>query len=217
MSETFWLNDPTVLMNKKYMTRVWPQVGDTFEQKLNSVTRLVILLSILGYLLTSSLKLLVSGVVTLVVLVVVYKTQHGKRVNQKLQTAMKEGFTNPDLYSITKSHFTQPTVQNPLMNVQLPEIKYNPKRKIAAPSFNPAVENEINESVKQSLDKRLFQNLGDSINFDSSMRGFYTTANTQIPNDQRGFAEFCYGDMKSCKEADAIQCEKKNYRYTTPG
>ena len=33
-----------------------------------------------------------------------------------------------------------------------------------------------------------------------SMRQWYPTANTNIPNDQKAFAEFCYGGMKSCKE-----------------
>ena len=120
MNETFWFNDPTVLMNKKYMTNLWPRKGETFEQKLNAMSRLVILLTILGYLFTTSTKLLITGAITLVVLVILYKTQKGKRTSQELKTALKEGFTNPDLYAMTKSHFTQPTTQNPLMNVQLP-------------------------------------------------------------------------------------------------
>ena len=202
MSETFWLNDPSILMNKKYMTNLWPKKGESFEQKLNAMTRLVILLTILGYLFTFSTKLLVSGIITIVIIVVLYKTQKEKQTSQKIKTALREGFTNPDMYAMTKSHFTQPTSQNPLMNVQLPEIKYNPKRKAAAPSFNPAVETEINDSVKKNLDPRLFQDLGDNINFDASMRNFYSTANTQVPNDQNAFAEFCYGDMKSCRGGD---------------
>ena len=216
MSETFWFNDPTVLLNKQYMMNIWPKKGESFDQKLNAITRLVILLTVLGYLFTFSMKLIISGVITLVVLVVLYKTQKKKHTEQKMKTALKEGFTNPDLYAMTKSNFTQPTTQNPLMNVQLPEIKYNPHRKAAAPAFNPAVETEINDSVKNGLDSRLFQDLGDNIEFEGSMRNFYSTANTRIPNDQKAFAEFCYGDMRSCKEGDGIQCEKKNYRFTTP-
>ena len=60
----------------------------------------------------------------------------------------------------------------------------------------------------------LFLDLGDKIEFDGSMRNFYATANTTIPNDQRGFAEFCFGDMPSCKEGDGLQCTKDNPRYT---
>ena len=109
--------------------------------------------------------------------------------------------------------FTEPTQKNPMMNVALPEINENPNRKPAAPAFNSEVEKEINEAVKSNLDSRLFQDLGDNIDFESSMRGFYSTPNTQVPNDQKAFAEFCYGSMKSCKEGDGIQCEKKNYRH----
>ena len=34
------------------------------------------------------------------------------------------------------------------MNVLIPQIYYDPKRKPAAPAFNPSVEKEINKSVK---------------------------------------------------------------------
>ena len=129
---------------------------------------------------------------------------------------MKEGFNSDILYNLSKSSMTTPTKENPLMNVMLPEIQDNPKRNMAAPSFAPKVEKEINESVKKNLDPKLFQDLGDNIEFDSSMRSFYATANTQVPNDQKAFAEFCYGGMKSCKEGDGLACHAKNYKHTTP-
>ena len=34
------------------------------------------------------------------------------------------------------------------------------------------------------------------------MRNFYTMPNTQIPNNQKKFAEFCYGNMPSCKDVE---------------
>ena len=74
------------------------------------------------------------------------------------------------------------------MNVLLPEIQDNPKRKPAAPAFNKEVEREINEKV---ADPRLFLDLGDKIEFDGSMRNFYAMPNTQIPNNQKDFAMFC--------------------------
>ena len=72
---------------------------------------------------------------------------------------------------VSSTEFTKPTAQNPMMNVLLPDIKYNPDRKVAAPSFNPDIEKEINRSV--GVDPRLFLDLGDSINFDKSMQRFY--------------------------------------------
>ena len=96
------------------------------------------------------------------------------------------------------------------MNVALPEINSNPTRPPASESYLPKNVKKINEHVKESiiennnLDPRLFKDLGDQITFDQSMRQFYTTASTTIPNDQGGFANFCYGDIKSCKEDNSV-------------
>ena len=162
----------------------------------------------------------------------------------KVKNALKEGFTNPQLYQQTKLNFTNPTEENPAMNVLLPEINDNPNRKPAAPSFNSAVvkemdtltqdmvlntlskkpdnnvnscnadSNPVDNSVDiEEIDDRLFKDLGDNLNFDQSMRSFYPMPNTQIPNDQKAFADFCYGDMISCKEGNALACERNNARY----
>ena len=106
----------------------------------------------------------------------------------------------------------------------LPEIKYNPTRKEAAPAFNSEVEKEINDATQDMVVKtfnnptdikqKLFRDLGNSFNFDTSMRNFYSTPNTQIPNDQQAFAEYCYGDMISCKEGNALACTRDNPRWT---
>jgi len=40
------------------------------------------------------------------------------------------------------------------------------------------------------------------------MRNFHSMPNTSIPNNQKDFAMFCYGSMKSCKEADEGACSK---------
>jgi len=212
MSDVFWLDDPKVLFNKNYITEILPPSNVSFERKLNAVTRLVILLTLLGFIGTGSINILVSAVVTLVIIVIVFKTQQTKNKKKELiKQIKKEGFANPEIYKSTKGNFTSPTKKNPLMNVLLPERKDNPKRKPAAPAFNKEVEKEINE---KTADPRLFLDLGDKINFDSSMRNFYATANTTIPNDQKGFAEFCFGNMPSCKEGDGLQCTKDNPRYT---
>ena len=134
-----------------------------------------------------------------------------KKIKEQI---VKEGFTNPNLYKATKRSFTTPTVKNPLGNVLLPEIKYNPKRPAAAPSFNPEVEKEINKSAGNvGPDPRLFLDLGDTLSFEQSMQRFYTTANSRVANDQTAFAKFCYGDMPSCKEGNGLQCLKDNPRW----
>ncbi len=215
MTNTFWLNDPTILFNKEYITELWPTGKMTLAAKLNAITRIVIKLSILGYLVTRSFKIPISAIVTIVILVIIYKTQKKKKLKEAYENiSMQEEIIREQLETNAQGPFTQPNPANPLMNVLLPEIKDNPTRKAAAPSFNPVVEKEINNSAGNvGIDPRLFVDLGDKLSFENSMRQFYPTANTRVPNDQTAFAEFCYGNMPSCKEGDGLQCIKDNPRW----
>ena len=218
MSTVFWLNNPAILVDRNHITELWPEKNKTIEEKLNAMTRFIIVLTLLGYVTTKSAKVLMSAIVTLGVVVLMYLSNKKQNKKLSMEDIKKEGFTNRELYQNLKTNFTNPTPQNPLMNVMLPELHENPERKSAAPSFNADVEKDINESVKRNLiekekvDPKLFQDLGDNFIFDQSMRNFYTMPNSRIPNDQKGFAEFCYGTMVSCKEGNEFACEKNMYR-----
>ena len=213
----FWLNNPSILLKQSDMVELWPAPSMTMERKLNAITRLIVLLTLLGYLVTRKEKFLITGVITLVVIVILYFIQSQKNKNKEV-----EGFVNPDMnadaFKLSKNTFmhtqptntnTQPTITNPAMNVLLTEIVDNPERKPAELAYEPAVNADINKQtidmVKKNfndpnIDVRLFKDLGDSYTFDQSMRTWYATANTQIPNDQGSFADFCYGDMISCRD-----------------
>ena len=220
MSEIIWIKKPTVLLDKEHIKKLWPRADMEMVEKINAITRLIIILTFLGYLVSRSVKIIVTGIITLGVLVFLYYSKTRKPSLPSAEKISKEGFTNPELYKLMKDNFTQPTKENPLMNVNLTEINGNPDRKSAAPAFNPKVETEINKKAKHqilennSFNEKLFKNLGENIGFEHSMRNFYSTANTQIPNDQKGFAEFCYGDMPSCKEGNEFACTKNTQRWT---
>ena len=86
----FWLENPNILLNKNYITEIWPDNDFNLARKLNAITRIIIIMAILGYFLTKSIYIPVSAVVSLIVLVIIYKS---KSVT-KSQT--KEGFlSNP--------------------------------------------------------------------------------------------------------------------------
>ena len=214
MSELFWIKEPLNLFKRKYITNIIPSKDLSYDARLNAMSRAIILICVLGYLFTRNIKIIISGVISLIGIVVIYNINNDKiKKRAIMNNAMKEGFKSELLYNLTKDSMTTPQKNNPMMNVLLPEISDNPTRKLAAPSFAPKVENEINQAVKENINPRLFQDLGDNIEFESSMRSFYTTANTQIPNDQKSFAQFCYGGMKSCKDGDDIECHSNNYRH----
>ena len=196
------------------------------NEKINAISRLVILLTLLGFLVTQNYNFILTGIITLGVIAILYYAREykGEKSNNDNTTQKPmEGFTNPQVYKALKNNFTNPTVQNPLMNVLLPEIKDEPKRKMAAPAYNRAVEKKINEDTQNmvvsnfdndpEIKKKLFSSLGDSFEFeDFGQYNFYATANTQVPNDQKGFADFCYGDMVSGKEGNDFALIKNNPR-----
>jgi hypothetical protein len=218
----FWLNEPTILFDKKQITEIWPNPNMSNMEKLNAISRFVIIASLLGYLITLNMGIIFVGIITLAVIAILYHVQSNKIIAdekaKELPPKIKESFTNAILYNEVKDDYTNPKENNPMMNVLLPEISYNPTRNEAAPAFNAEVEKNINNSTKdyvvdttfsdeptkqkEYIKRKLFSDLGDSYSFDYSMRNFYTNPNTTIPNDQGGFANFCFGDMISAKEGN---------------
>lgn len=226
INNTFWINNPYILIDSQEITKLWPLESMNQNEKLNAVSRLIILLTIIGTIITKNINILISGIVCIFIIIVFNLLQNRKFDNKNL-TKITEGFTNPDLYNTLKHNFTNPNKDNPLMNVNLTEIQDNPQRLDAAPSYNKMVEKNINDStkefIKQSSDNKdikdkLFNNLGDNLGndfeFEQSMRQFYTTANTRVCNNQTAFANFCYGNMASCRDGDVEKCIKNNPRHT---
>ena len=239
MSTQFWTNEPTILLNKEYIFDLWPTSNMNYEQKLNAITRLIIIITILGYILTSSIRILVAGIVTIVVIFVMYKMRKQKLTSE----IMKEGFkitgnegsfdknktiTNPEtLQSVLKSEFKMGNKKNPFSNVLLTDIMDDPDKNAAPPSFNPQVDVDITKNIKKSVqfmnpgikntNKQLYGDLWENFELDQSNRAFFSTANTRVVNDQGAFSKFLYGNMPSAKGSspeDNLQREKDNYRYT---
>ena len=208
-NDKFWIYDPYILLDKNTLLDIWPKESMTREQKLNAISKFVIFTTIIGFFLFLNLKLLFTGIITLVIIIILYYF-----LNKK-DSEFKETFSNTNLYQKYKHNYTNPNINNPLMNVLLPEIQDNNIRLPAAPSYNESVEKEINNSAKdivkrnfndENVDEKLFNNLGDNFQFEQSMRQWHTMPNTTIPNNQKDFAKFCYGNT-----AHYIDNEFKSY------
>jgi hypothetical protein len=92
MTTTFWLNDPLILFNKDYILQLWPSSDMTYEEKLNAITRVVIIMTILGYIFTMSFNMIVAGLVTLFAIILLYKMKKQK-VTKDMLNGSKEGFS----------------------------------------------------------------------------------------------------------------------------
>jgi hypothetical protein len=230
MTTQFWSNDPTVLFNKEYIFELWPTTNMCYEQKLNAITRLVILITILGYILTMSQRILVVGVLTLVVIFVLFTMRKQKLTKEMLnegfdvqsRISMLQGnesigqtdsYINPvTLDAVLKSEFKEGNKKNPFSNVLLTQIADIPNRKSAPPAFNVDVDEDITRNIKKTVqmlnpsikntDKQLFGDLLQNFELDQSDRVFYSTANTRVePGDQSSYARYLYGTMPSGKES----------------
>lgn len=239
MTIQFWTNDPTILLNKEYIFDLWPSTNMCYEQKLNAITRLIIIVTILGYILTMSLRILVVGIITLVLIYIIFKVKKQKLTKEHLSEGFNikgtslngnqpNSYVNPEtLESVLRTEFKEGNKKNPFSNVLLTQIMDEPDRKPAPPSFNVDVDEDITKNIKKSVqmlnpdikntNKQLFGDLYERFELDQSNRVFYSTPNTRVENDQSSFGKFLYGDMPSSKESDfssAIQREKDSYRYT---
>jgi len=239
MTTPFWFNDPIILFNKESILEIWPTQQMNFEAKLNAISRIVIIMSLLGFIFTRNSNLIIIGIVTLAIIFTLYKLRK--------QTIVKEGFsvnpsmqpsalspapmtTNPvTLESVLRTEFHPTTKKNPFGNVLLTDIADNPNRKAAAPSFNPDVYDDITSSVKKqtqmlnpgiiNTNKQLYGDLYDSYTLDNSMMRFYSTANSRVENDQGAYAKYLYGQMPSGKSSGpdgALARVQDNYLWINP-
>ena len=71
----FYSNEPSILLNTDYIFELWPSNNMTYEQKLNAITRILVLITILGYLFTLNFRILVVGFITNLVIFGMYKTR----------------------------------------------------------------------------------------------------------------------------------------------
>lgn len=231
-----WYKDATLLL--KDVNELWPASSMTIQQQVNALVRSLVLITALGYLITFNTMYLLTGVLLIAIVSFLgYAHEHKLLAHTKLgflnnllgKSTIREGFVPSmdakDVENEIKSqykndkdnrYYTKSTPQNPMGNVLLTELNNDPAKQPPAPAYLPEVEKSINDNVKQmimdnnpTLDKRMFQDLGDNFMFDRSMRQFYAMPE----NDQGAFAQFLYGSMTSCKEGHETACHRSAFRH----
>jgi hypothetical protein len=136
--------------------------------------------------------------------------------------AKKEGFsetatdattaTSYELYDIIGSTgnlqaapatLTLPTARNPFMNVLVDELKYRPKRAMAASVYDPSVKVALDDFFRTDFHRDPTDVFGKS----QSQREFITMPSTSIPNDQGSYQNWLYKiPGKTCKEGGRDAC-----------
>ena len=171
VNEEFWFKDPMTLI--KNYRNIFITNDMKYSTKYNSITRIVILLSIIGFLLTFSFRYILIGLITIILIVIVYESRNKKQSEgmanrwedkkklrkSDIQNDESKIHSSNDQVVLNESEFTDlikkdfytPTPKNPFSNVLLTEINDTPKRKPAPPSFNDKVSENITNVVKKTV------------------------------------------------------------------
>lgn len=240
MTIPFWTDDPTILFNKEYLFELWPTPAMCYEQKLNAISRFIILLTILGYIFTMSKRIIAVGIITLLIIFVLYNLRRKNKVTKdmlegfdemQIPSSLEPSYVNPiTLDSLLRSEFKEGNKKNPFSNVLLTQIGDEPERKAAPPSFNVEVDQDITKNMKRAVQmmnpgikntgKQLFGDLWENYQLDQCSRQFYSTPNTRVTNDQGAYAQYLYNDLKySSKESTpegAIARVKDSWQWINP-
>jgi len=236
MSIPFWYDEPSILFKKENLFEFWPTPTMNYNQKLNAITRLIIIVTLVGFITTFAYRLLFIGGITIFVIFILFKMNKAKLTKETFinndmtqnQTHKTGYITNPvTLDSVLKSEFKEGNKKNPFSNVLLTQIVDDSDRKSAPPAFNIDVDEDITTNIKNAVqqmnpgikntDKQLYGDLWENFQLDQSNRVFNSTPNTRVSNDQTAYAKYLYGTMPSAKGStmeDNLQREKDNYRYT---
>jgi len=221
---SFWAEDPNVLLDPAHLTELFPSAQMTYNQKLNAITRCVLFVSVIVFAITRSSRSIMISAITLVAIYLVHNYDVKEKEKERFSDLVRDTLDKNGVDAMAATDvFQPPEPSNPFSNVLISDYSANPNKKPAPPAYNRTVSEDILAQAKQlvrqshpnnpDIADKLFQDLGDQYEFEQSLRPFYSTANTIIPNDQNAFAQYCYGSMISCKEGNQFACARNLSRH----
>lgn len=170
-----WYHNPKILL--KNIDQFFPNKNLNRLEKINSLARFAIYYAILLVLLGQDTKWLSISVVILLISAFLGTTE--KFVS----------LTNTD--DIQKC--TEPTKENPFMNYTLGDLMEKSDRPKAC-----KYEDSKNK-IRKEFRSHLYSDTSDLWGKYISDRNYYTMPNTEIVNNQKGFAKWCFGNSGKCK------------------
>ena len=193
-----WFNNPQELFNEKKLKSFWPTATQTVGERVNASTRFIIYACVILFVIQKDPRVLVMGGVSIGIL---YTFWQSKIISDPVLRPAQADGRGP---SLARGTCEAPDLQNPMANVLMSDYTEYPDRPSAC--YYPQVKNQI----KNYLDDSFPQDGGDiwgSRNQAASR--FYSMPNTQIPNDQEGFAQAAFGPQtggQRCTANGAPSC-----------
>jgi hypothetical protein len=186
--DSFWADNISVLLQSDRMSEFFPTSSQTSNERLNSIMRFGMYVSVLLALYNRETQYLliffVFGAITLFV--------------HKNSKAAVEGLEDTPA---TQKTCTQPTIDNPFMNATMGDYMNIVDGKIVdRPPACDATSDEVKEQVENAFENNLYRDVTDVFGKFNSQRQFYTMPSTTIPNDRDSYMKWLYATPKTCKE-----------------
>lgn len=189
--DPFWSNDISILFRTDRILEFFVSDDQSISEKLNSIARFGIYISIILSLYHKEYKYLTLSILTFSITYFIYKNKNIEKFEEEIN--------NDD----DKDIFTQPTVNNPFGNSSVMDIIDNPtKPPMVDYSTNTEKSLKIKEDIETKFNYNLYKDVGDLYGRQNSQRQYYTTPSRgNIPPDPKGeFKQWLYGSMTSCKD-----------------
>lgn len=201
--EQIWFKDIRHLFTEKNFTKFFPSKDMTFAEQLNSLVRFSIYFTIVIFLLNKDSMIFIVPIFTALFTYFLYNVDSQNKLKENMYLQNKNLYKDP----YTNDLCQKPSENNPFMNVLISDYVLDPTRKKAC----NVSKNKIKKTTQEFFDKNLYRSVSDIFNKEASDRQWITNPITTIPNDQEGFANWCYSTKKTCKEGNGNNCYTNVY------
>ncbi len=178
-----WFDDPVALFDKNELLDFWPHGDQSVNQRINSTTRFIIYISLLLFFIQRDARVIILACVAIGALYAFYKAD---MVTEMVSRPVRA--TDRKEPSFMRPSYQAPTIDNPLANVLLSDYTEYPDRPSAA--YYPTVKNQVRRDLDDTFPRDAADIYGHR---NQAASRFYSMPVTNIPGDQTGFAEWCYG------------------------
>lgn len=231
--ESIWIDDFKVLFEKNKLNEFFPTKKHTREQRINSIVRLSLYLSIILTIYFSNTKYMYIFIFFIIFTYIIYTNkdeipvknntiklsqQNKENIVEKLENqnsslTVKEPIKLPNPNTCTK-----PTIANPFMNFDMADImNFDDNGNIIdRPQACDPNDPEIKKEIDKNFNNNLYKDVNDLFGKMNSQRQFFTMPWTTVMNDQTGFAKWLYLNPKTCKEDQDFCLKYEDIRGKRP-
>jgi len=226
MTTVYWLENPKILFDKGSITELWPTSSMTYIEKMNTLSRLIVFLTIIGMIVFRSLNILIIGLIVLCVLTYLYNKKiinekgkelydstsynNDKKENKKTNKDTKENFetmlpwkNNEVVLSNDKPIYNKNPLNNHLVSDSIgAESKV---KKTNNKINNTVLLDTIRNNASNISDIKLNDDLDTSVNLDRHSMRYY-----KIPTYDKSTLQYLTGNSATVKDNIFI---KKNEKF----